>query len=583
MPAKPKKTAAHGNPAKTIQKLVLAHTREAGFVSYLGKLLMEICKIDTTPNPDVGVMRDAEDRCFRILERELRNLTIPHASLERPPINPSIQHHEHYSLLHFTKTAARPQGLSHGKTYKDRCNLICKLPGEGTGSGKSLALNAHIDVVAPFFPPKLRGSTVYGRGACDDKASIVSIVAALRVLAKVLCEANLTLKRNVLAMFVIEEETGGNGSLSLAINHELKKCYDSILVGECTDLVFHPANRGAVWYHAELKPPANISKFEMFSFVNEEMERTGRAIRAESRHALFPQRPVQTCHGIIGPFGEHPSRICGEVAFTVEFTGALDPRTESLMQDCLDAGLTEYIGLYGDKVQVKDPTTGKPMVAKHHEVQRKNKGFLIIVHGATGHMGAIRERDGAITKMAHLVRSLISSRNKLESLGGKMHLELAGDHHGHSLILEGGQGFLPTHGIGEVMDRLRQAALRGAGRYLNLIGENLDPESLVKVTYDKLHNVAFDGDPDSFTMRNATASAKACGIWKSEPVLGWTVSCDSRLFATEYPDMDVLTFGPGLLAHAHSDQEQVEIHDIRTAVEFLTLFILRHTGTLSNC
>ena len=54
----------------------------------------------------------------------------------------------------------------------------------------------------------------------------------------------------------------------------------------------------------------------MFAFVNEEMEKEGAAIRAESRHELFPQRPVQTCHGIIGPFGEHPSRICGEVSFT---------------------------------------------------------------------------------------------------------------------------------------------------------------------------------------------------------------------------------------------------------------------------
>lgn len=62
-------------------------------------------------------------------------------------------------------------------------------------------------------------------------------------------------------------------------------------------------------------------------------------------------------------------------------------------------------------------------------------------------------------------------------------------------------------------------------------------------------------------------------------MLGWTVSCDARLFATEYPGMEVLTFGPGLLAHAHSDQEQIELDDIRRAVEFLALFILRQTGT----
>jgi len=159
-------------------------------------------------------------------------------------------------------------------------------------------------------------------------------------------------------------------------------------------------------------------------------------------------------------------------------------------------------------------------------------------------------------------------------------MELAGGNKGRSLVLEGGQGFLPTHGIGEIMDRLRQAAQRGAGRYLALLGHKHDPETVVKVTFEKLHNVAFGGDPDSYTTRNAIASAKTCGIWKDEPVLGWTVSCDSRLFATEYPGMEVLTFGPGLLAHAHSDQEQIALEDVRTAVEFLTLFILRQTGTL---
>jgi acetylornithine deacetylase/succinyl-diaminopimelate desuccinylase-like protein len=61
--------------------------------------------------------------------------------------------------------------------------------------------------------------------------------------------------------------------------------------------------------------------------------------------------------------------------------------------------------------------------------------------------------------------------------------------------------------------------------------------------------------------------------------MGWTVSCDSRLFATEYPGMPVLTFGAGKLAHAHADNEQLDIEELRSAVEFLAIFLLRHTGT----
>ena len=198
--------------------------------------------------------------------------------------------------------------------------------------------------------------------------------------------------------------------------------------------------------------------------------------------------------------------------------------------------------------------------------------------------------------MAHLVRSLVSSKAKLEaSAGARVCFELAPQPQAKpqsqianrkskipapALTLEGGQGFVPTHGINEVMERLRRAACRGADNYLRRIGRPERGEDVVTVAYEKLHNVAFDGDPDSPSVRNAIAAARACGLWKNEPVLGWTVSCDARLFATEYPGMQVLTFGPGQLAFAHSDQEQITVEEIRAAAEFLAVFLLKQTGTL---
>jgi acetylornithine deacetylase/succinyl-diaminopimelate desuccinylase-like protein len=425
---------------------------------------------------------------------------------------------------------------------------------------------------------------------------VVGLVAALKVLSEVMSAAGLEWNRNVLAMLVVEEETGGNGSLSLATDRDLKQYYESALVCECTGLKFYPANRGAVWYRAELKPPAGISALELFAFVNEELEKEGAAIRAESRHALFPQRPVQTCHGIIGPFGEHPSRICGEANCAIQFERAPNSQTALLVKDCVEEGLRTYIGLYGDKSKVTDPATGKPMVTQHYELQPTGRGFRLDVYGATGHMGAIRERDGAITKMAHLVRSLVFSKDKIEASGsGAMRLALGsgsrsrpsiskekGDQPQPVLVLEGGQGFVPTHHINEVMARMRRAAERGAENYLRRIGRRERGTEVVSMAYEKLHNVAFDGDPDSPSVRNASAAARTCGLGKEEPVLGWTVSCDARLFATEYPGMQVLTFGPGQLAFAHSDQEQIDLEEIRAAAEFLAVFLLRQTGTLEN-
>lgn len=568
-----------------ILREIFARTRSPEFRNYIERLLVELCRVDTTPQADMAKLGATEAACFKILERELAGLEFEGMQMERRPINPAIAMHPSYSLLHFTKTAKKPAGLTPKEAYANRSNLVCRLPGANARkSGKSVALNAHIDVVRPYFPPRVKNGTVYGRGACDDKGPVVSFVAALRVLAEVMRKAGWQWNREVLAMFVVEEETGGNGSLSLALDRELKRHYDSILVGECTNLKFHPANRGAVWYRAALKALPGVSLLEMFAFVNEELEKEGRAIRAESRHALFPQRPVQTCHGILGPFGEHPSRICGEVEFRILFSRHPSAPLTSLVEDCLADGLDSYLGLYGDKTKVLDPSTGKPVVARHYQVRGDVRGFSVQVFGATGHMGAIRERDGAITKTAHLLRSLIFSKAKLEAAGGTVRFELAGAGSQRSgaekaLILEGGQGFVPTHQLEEVTERLRRAAERGAEAYLRRIGRREAGAQVVQVAYEKLHNVAFDGDPDSATVRTAIEASKQCGIWQNEPVLGWTVSCDARLFATQYPGLEVLTFGPGQLVHAHSDQEQIELDDIRRAAEFVAIFLLRQTGT----
>jgi len=561
---------------------IFALSRTRGFRKYLQELLLELCRFDTTPKSDIAQLRAAEDRCFRVLERELRELKFEGARLERRPINHAIQALAQYSQLQFTKTRERPEGLSAEEAYAGRSNLLFMAPGTGAGrTGNSIAINGHIDVVAPYSSPRARRGIVFGRGSCDDKGPVVGAVAALKLLSELMGRTGLRWNHNVILMLVVDEESGGNGSLSLAIDRGLKEWYDSILVCECTGLKLYPANRGAVWYQAELKPPEGVSSLELYAFVNEELEKEGAAVRAESRHPLFPQRPVQTCHGILRPFGEHPSRICGHVQFLVQLSRRPDDHIETLVQDCLEAGLAGYIGLYGDKTKTLDAATRKPIVARHYELRRTKTGFQIDVHGATGHMGAIRERDGALTKMAHLVRSLVSSKSRLEKLvGSPVRLELGGPVSEKTLMAEGGQGFVPAHSIDEIMTRLRMAAQRGAENYLRRIGRFNKGNQVVHVTYDKLHNAAFDGDPDSPTAHNALAAARACGLPQDKPLLGWTVSCDARLFAGEYPKMPVLTFGPGLLAHAHSDQEQIAIEDVRRAAEFLALFLLQQTGTV---
>ncbi len=62
--------------------------------------------------------------------------------------------------------------------------------------------------------------------------------------------------------------------------------------------------------------------------------------------------------------------------------------------------------------------TGMDVISILRKKRQDVNGFEVRVHGATGHMGAIRERDGAITKMAHLIRSLVYSQTRLAALDG---------------------------------------------------------------------------------------------------------------------------------------------------------------------
>ena len=120
-----------------------------------------------------------------------------------------------------------------------------------------------------------------------------------------------------------------------------------------------------------------------------EMQQEGDTIKEESNHPLFPHKPVQTCNGILGPFGEHPSRICGYVSFRIK--GIEDAGQYFEIMTFLQKGINLYIGKYGDKTRYFDKNTGKPRVEKHCDTgyDPVNKTMIIKVYGSSGHMGSI--------------------------------------------------------------------------------------------------------------------------------------------------------------------------------------------------
>jgi acetylornithine deacetylase len=141
-------------------------------------------------------------------------------------------------------------------SYEDTENLRLHL---GTKrNGKSLLLNAHVDVVPPSqgqdrpWEPQVTNGVVIGRGACDDKGQIAVIYLALKTLNIL----GLQPAAEVTIDLVVEEENGGNGTLWMT-RHPVSA--QAAIVMEPTRMRICPAVRGAVWFTLTLTGRAGHS------------------------------------------------------------------------------------------------------------------------------------------------------------------------------------------------------------------------------------------------------------------------------------------------------------------------------------
>jgi len=72
-------------------------------------------------------------------------------------------------------------------------------------AGRGVTLSTHLDTVPPYIAPRLDGTRLLGRGACDAKG----IAAAMLVAADRLAAAG---EKRVALLFVVGEETGSDGA-----------------------------------------------------------------------------------------------------------------------------------------------------------------------------------------------------------------------------------------------------------------------------------------------------------------------------------------------------------------------------------
>lgn len=138
--------------------------------------------------------------------------------------------------------------------YEDAVNVVGRHSSRRQ-TGKSLILNGHIDVVPegpltmwdqPPFAPHVDGDWMYGRGAGDMKAGLVSNLFALDALKAI----GLAPAGDVFYQSVVEEECTGNGALAC-----LQRGYraDAALIPEPFDCALVTAQVGVIWFQVHLQ------------------------------------------------------------------------------------------------------------------------------------------------------------------------------------------------------------------------------------------------------------------------------------------------------------------------------------------
>ena len=130
--------------------------------------------------------------------------------------------------------------------YEGRPNLVGAR--SGSGNGRSILLNSHIDTVENGdrslwshdpLAGEVVGDLLYGRGSCDMKGGLTSYLGALDALAA----AGVRLRGDVKINTTVGEEDGGLGALSTVLRGHRA---DAVLITEPTRLALVPAQGGSL-------------------------------------------------------------------------------------------------------------------------------------------------------------------------------------------------------------------------------------------------------------------------------------------------------------------------------------------------
>ncbi|MCP4416470.1 MAG: M20/M25/M40 family metallo-hydrolase, partial [Chloroflexi bacterium] len=226
----------------------------------------------------------------------------------------------------------------------NRVNVVGIL--RGSGNGRSLLLNAHMDTVGVDgmsidpFGAKIENGRLYGRGSQDMKGSL----AAMMGVAKAFVDGGVELAGDLLITAVADEEYA-----SIGMEHLVKTVtpsYSSLaaIVTEPTDLTLCRAHRGFIWYDVEIiGRAAHGSRFSEGIDANMRMGRfLARLDKLEQELRQRPPHPlagVPSLHASLLQGGTEVSMYAASSHLTIErrtIPGETEAQATAELQTIID-------------------------------------------------------------------------------------------------------------------------------------------------------------------------------------------------------------------------------------------------------
>lgn len=233
------------------------------------------------------------------------------------------------------------------QSFEGNPNLVAVL--KGTGGGKSIILNGHIDVVPVGdeknwshdpFSGQIENGKLFGRGSTDMKGGSAALLLAIESLI----ETGIKLKGDVIFQSVIEEESGGAGTLAAVLRGYRA---DGAIIPEPTNMKIFPKQQGSMWFRITVKGRAahggtryeGISAIEKSVRVIERLQQLEKDRNARITDPLFDSIPIPIPINI-GKInsGEWPSSV-PDLAFIEGRMGVAPdetiPSAKLEMENCL--------------------------------------------------------------------------------------------------------------------------------------------------------------------------------------------------------------------------------------------------------